>query len=163
MTMECRLLEISPLTFRTFNKSYRTKQRNVLRRPVGPNNFLSENPTDPTVFRNSGSVTQIKQDLFMLFVKQYVPSNRKVKQGAVRATHCAPENNVPTLLTDHQGLRILFFDRLEKHKIISEYCALASCKVSSNSVQRSRGKVKKPQPFTGQRSHLGFPIGPKNT
>ena len=46
-----------PLTFRTFSKSYRTKQRNVLRRPVGPNDFLSENPIDPTVFRNSAQNT----------------------------------------------------------------------------------------------------------
>ena len=48
-----------PLTFRTFRKFYGTKEWNVLWRPVRPNDFLSENPIDPTVFRNSVMVLQI--------------------------------------------------------------------------------------------------------
>ena len=51
-----------PLTFRTFSKFYRTKEWNVLQRPVGPNVFFIGKPdtctVDPTVFRNSVYMTK---------------------------------------------------------------------------------------------------------
>ena len=62
------------------------------------------------------------------------------------------------------GRPSFFSDRPEKHKLGRAHWDLASCQVSSNSVQRFQRRSKKmSQPIRGQGGHLGFLIGPKNT
>ena len=55
-------------------------------------------------------------------------------------------------------------DRHEKHKLDRGRRGLASCQVSSKSIQQLRRRSRKMlQPIRGQGGHLGFPIGTKNT
>ena len=60
------------LASRTLSKFYRTKQWNVLQRPVGPNNFLLENPIDPTVFRNSAHYANENVHTSSVFVGSWI-------------------------------------------------------------------------------------------
>ena len=62
------------------------------------------------------------------------------------------------------GRSSCFSDRPEKHKLGRAHWDLASCQVSSNSVQRFQRRSQKclSQSDAGG-GHLGFPIGPKNT
>ena len=54
-------------------------------------------------------------------------------------------------------------DRHEKHKLDRGCWELASCHVSSKSIQRLRRSRKMFQPIRGQGGHLGWRIGTKNT
>ena len=55
-------------------------------------------------------------------------------------------------------------DQHEKHKLERVHWGLASCQVSSKSIQRlRRWSSKMFQPIRGHDGHLGFPIGTKNT
>ena len=63
-----------------------------------------------------------------------------------------------------QGRLSWISDRQEKHKLDRGLWGIASCQVSSKSIQQLRRRSWKMfQPIRGQGGHLGFPIGTKNT